>query len=974
MNGTANAIGNIEYKLEWMDHLFEIYRSFKRRNDPDEWICFLRRPEMADKALFDEIRSEVLSYMLNYGHISQKTVKMLEDTFHFVESEDMIVEKFGLWAFDYYRKGMLGREELPPYRLFGELKEDVDYDAFLNAFEDFFAVDSEESNDYKVKLDALKSFGLEHQYIALAESTYHQACGEYGNALAVLMEVEECTSRFSLAGYIMMDLGYYEDAELQFKAAVERDGPYRDRDLTVAVYLAKYHAGKIQEALDFLETVKKQGYGYMVLNLEKKLLEEICERLTANTPLQDLSEEGCRLLCRYLMLAEDYVNAAALCIKCRERGFDSAFWWINEAESYVRTGNFPGAERIVDDCYSGKIKMSSGDFDMIRRLKAELLFSQRKTKEAYEIMENLCAKTDSDTDNVIRYAEMCAVTGRMDQAIKIYRSLRFSFPENPAFAFELGKCMLKSEKPQIAHTMFESAFKNGEAFYQAVYYMAQASVDSGEIDDLKHEIESLEGSTDEKYVKFLKGQAAEMQGDFRTAKDIYYSIMDTEKIEKQDRKFLGQVCERYLIMKVELNATVIGMIGEIKKCLEYVPEYADLWIMLGSLHEDSDFQPEKARGCFEKAHDCDPYNEIAIAKLIEHGMNDDNWRKVLGYCNEAIVNTQDAEYYMVRANCELELDMDEAFAADIAEFVRRGGDERDTYELCSRYALKNCDYDKAMEIYRKQLRDRDNKTVPCYREMAVCMCKQGKVEEACSLLKSAISTGGRNPEWILLLFEIQMNNGFFSEAESTLKLYKDANGLGLLDDSYNYLTAKLALQSGKMMKACHTAEMIASYDGEKLCAQIYMLEGKYRGASHIFKKLMRKEPQDTDNYEWMTLCQALWGKQRNAAEWAAKGMEVFLQKYDSMEKLSRPDQLYQYAIFSFFSGNTPDAYSALRKTADAAPCYEKSCGACYKAYYGTGICKAFEGDAVKAAAAFRKAIELRPYNPVCMRMYKILCR
>ena len=475
-------------------------------------------------------------------------------------------------------------------------------------------------------------------------------------------------------------------------------------------------------------------------------------------------------------------------------------------------------------------------------------------------------------------------------------------------------------------------------------------------------------------MRFLKGQAAEMQGDFRTAKDIYYSIIDAEKIEKKDRKFLGQVCERYLIMKVELNATVIGMIGEIKKCLEYVPEYADLWIMLGSLHEDSDFQPEKARGCFEKAHDCDPYNEIAIAKLIEHGMNDDNWRKVLGYCNEAIVNTQDADYYMVRANCELELDMDEAFAADIAEFVRRGGDERDTYELCSRYALKNCDYDKAMEIYRKQLRDRDNKTVPCYREMAVCMCKQGKVEEACSLLKSAISTGGRNPEWILLLFEIQMNNGFFSEAESTLKLYKDANGLGLLDDSYNYLTAKLALQSGKMMKACHTAEMIASYDGEKLCAQIYLLEGKYRGASRLFKKLMRKEPQDTDNYEWMTLCQALCGKQKNAAEWAAKGMEVFLQKYDSMEKLSRPDQLYQYAIFSFFSGNTPDAYSALRKAADAAPCYEKSCGACYKAYYGTGICKAFEGDAVKAAAAFRKAIELRPYNPVCMRMYKILCR
>ena len=51
----------------------------------------------------------------------------------------------------------------------------------------------------------------------------------------------------------------------------------------------------------------------------------------------------------------------------------------------------------------------------------------------------------------------------------------------------------------------------------------------------------------------------------------------------------------------------------------------------------------------------------------------------------------------------MELGLDEAFAGDIAAYVRQGGEERETYELCSAYAMKKGNYDKAIEIYEKQL-------------------------------------------------------------------------------------------------------------------------------------------------------------------------------------------------------------------------------------------------------------------------------
>ena len=59
-------ISNLEYKMTWIDHLDALYSSFIRRNNPDEWFYFLRRPEFAQKEKALEISHEILRYVLTY--------------------------------------------------------------------------------------------------------------------------------------------------------------------------------------------------------------------------------------------------------------------------------------------------------------------------------------------------------------------------------------------------------------------------------------------------------------------------------------------------------------------------------------------------------------------------------------------------------------------------------------------------------------------------------------------------------------------------------------------------------------------------------------------------------------------------------------------------------------------------------------------------------------------------------------------
>ena len=969
-------IKKVEYKQEWMDHLDVLYGSFIRRNDPNEWFYFLRRPEFAQKEKALEISHEILRYVLTYGLISRKIVQLLEDTFHYLDQEEYFLDTYSLGMFDHYRQDLLTWEEFPPYRLFEPLDENANYDQFLVMFAELYGTDPSDEEQYLQNLKNLQNTGITHPYIALAECHFFLAKKEYAKALEALRGMENSYDKFYAAGDIFMDLGMYPEAEEQFEAAEKLHPAGYDRNLLYGIFFSKYYGGKWQEAKDFAERAENMGYEPFVMPLKLKLLEDSCKKLLGDRNIEELSEDECLVVCEYVMLTGQYDQAIRICKKNRSAGSANGFWTVNLAEAYLAIGQQPFAEELIEACYKGNILLSGKDFDRIREMKARLLFQKGQAADAYEIIEALCNKYPNKMRYRLTYAAMCMISGRISEAVRIYSSLRFHVPENPFFAYELGRCMMKQEKYKRAHALFELALKNDPDFSRALYEMAQVSIDEGNLEDAKNETDLLYGKIEEKRRSYLKGQICEMEEKFREAKEIYRKLIEEERAEKNnaDQEFLHSVYERYFLMREATGAVVISQIRNLENTLKEVPDCAQLWMMLGETHEDCEVKPEQAISCYRKAYEADPYHEGALAKVIDYEIDNENWQNALVYCERMITNTGNRDYYLVQAGCAMELGLDEAFAGDIAAYVRQGGNERETYELCSAYAMKKGNYDKAIEIYEKQLDDRASGEIPCYAEMAICLCKQGKSGEAEAVLQAAIDSGGNNPEWLYTLYEIQRSRGNFKGASRTLKRIRKNAGVTVFNDDYGELSVRLFLEEGRLAIAGKMAESLSSYDGEKLCAILYVLRGNYRSAMRLLRKLIDREPEELEYYSWMVLCQALWGKRSGAADYAKQGLKVFAEKHVSVEKLSRPDHLCQYGFFLYFAGSPQQAYEIFGRAVTTVPCHDEICSRCYEAYYGIGLCKAFDHDREASQEAFEKSLQIQPHNTVCRKLSENLLK
>ena len=969
-------IKKVEYKQEWMDHLDVLYGSFIRRNDPNEWFYFLRRPEFAQKEKALEISHEILRYVLTYGLISRKIVQLLEDTFHYLDQEEYFLDTYSLGMFDHYRQDLLTWEEFPPYRLFEPLDENANYDQFLVMFAELYGTDPSDEEQYLQNLKNLQNTGITHPYIALAECHFFLAKKEYAKALEALRGMENSYDKFYAAGDIFMDLGMYPEAEEQFEAAEKLHPAGYDRNLLYGIFFSKYYGGKWQEAKDFAERAENMGYEPFVMPLKLKLLEDSCKKLRGDRNVEELSEDECLVVCEYVMLTGQYDQAIRICKKNRSAGSANGFWTVNLAEAYLAIGQQPFAEELIEACYKGNILLSGEDFDRIREMKARLLFQKGQAADAYEIIEALCNKYPNKMRYRLTYAAMCMISGRISEAVRIYSSLRFHVPENPFFAYELGRCMMKQEKYKRAHALFELALKNDPDFSRALYEMAQVSIDEGNLEDAKNETDLLYGKIEEKRRSYLKGQICEMEEKFREAKEIYRKLIEEERAEKNnaDQEFLHSVYERYFLMREATGAVVVSQIRNLENTLKEVPDCAQLWMMLGETHEDCEVKPEQAISCYRKAYEADPYHEGALAKVIDYEIDKENWQNALVYCERMITNTGNRDYYLVQAGCAMELGLDEAFAGDIAAYVRQGGDERETYELCSAYAMKKGNYDKAIEIYEKQLDDRASGEIPCYAEMAICLCKQGKSGEAEAVLQAAIDSGGNNPEWLYTLYEIQRSRGNFKGASRTLKRIRKNAGVTVFNDDYGELSVRLFLEEGRLAIAGKMAESLSSYDGEKLCAILYVLRGNYRSAMRLLRKLIDREPEELEYYSWMVLCQALWGKRSGAEDYAKQGLKVFAEKHVSVEKLSRPDHLCQYGFFLYFAGSPQQAYEIFGRAAAVVPCHDEICSRCYEAYYGIGLCKVFDHDREASQEAFEKSLQIQPHNTVCRKLSENLLK
>lgn len=967
-----NSLKTQDYSLEWMDHLYAIYANFKRRNDIGEWAYFLGRPELSNPKEFEKIANQVMDYILKLPNISQKIAQILEDTFRYSDSRSKYEDVFGYGYMEFFFRKVVGTKEFPPYELFGDVDTEAPYDVFLD---DFYALyySQEEMDEevYGINLEVLKGHGIEHPYIALLESEFCTYSEKWGEALQWLAVMDESYHKNMAMGTIFYRLEDYDSAETCFENAYTLNEGFFDNALITCLVMSKWQNGKKEEALDKANEFAALGYEHDVLPLKFSFLDEFSKILTEKAKCTELTEQEMLLLKEYCLMKGDYEAIKRLCNMAWEKGFVDDSWTVDMAEAYLETGEKQSALEIVNMVYSGQKLLNENATLKIREIKARLLFEDGKIREAYDIMHNICKALGATIWQKQILASMYKKTGRLESATTILNELFYNAPYNMAYSYELGRCFLEGQKPEKAHYHFDRVCQVAPDFRNVAYYLVQASIDEGEDRRAEKELEQFGQFISDDYIRFIQGQFSEMKEDYKTAQQIYSDLIGRYENAPYDKKLLHEAADRYFLIRQENGARVLPLVMELKDALKKIPDAAGVWYFLGDLYERSDIKEGAAEECYIKAIEADPYHLNSLLSLLELYLTTDKNVKARELVDRIIVYTDDVDMYVASAHLALEMGELDRCISDIKEYERRCGINDEVGELKAQVLLKQGEYEAALEQYEELNRTKNVKTMPYYDSIAICMCKCGKFDEAEELLDIVCQTS-KNALYHMHLYNIQVYRSKFKEAKYTLKRYKEVCELGLLDDHHAYLSAKLMLDSGLGPLGQAAAEAIASTDGERLCAAIELVNKNYRKAVKLFKKLVKKQDDNVDNYSWLALALYSQGKTGEAAEIAQTGLCLLEEFNGDIDSVKTPEVLCQYAFLKTMQEEFDIAEKYYDKAADMPTCTHYICKECYESHFGKGVMYGCKGQRKKAMDEFDKSLKIRKSNYICKKIKKWL--
>lgn len=969
----TSQITGLKYNIEPIDHLYRIYGEFGRRNNVNEWIYFLRRPELAGEHEFSEIAEHLLQCMVRYGNISQEIVKIIEKSFGFEYEREKYEKVVGYDGMETYCQYMLKNREFPPYEFFEEYDDTKDYDSFIYEFRDmFFNYRTDDAAEYHQRLDKLKEMGIEHPYIAFLESEYYALCGEWETAIRSLDSIEDCYYKFLKRGLLFSRIGVFDLAEACYEKAMEIRSQNLDPALIEEYLISKWNGGKEGEALIAAGKFEEAGYEYVVLPVKQMFLTELGKTIMEKSEKQEISEGDLLILKEMYKSYNDYENIINIINYSWERGFENECWTIDIAEAYFENGDFEEAQKIVDMVYDGRKKLTSTGMLKIREIKARLLFEEGRIGDAYEIMENICKRPECTVSQKYNLAKMYLITGKYKSASKLFDELRYESSGNLFYTYDMARCYMKMEIYNKAMYLFMEIYSKIPEFGRAAYHIVECAVELQDIGEVKSAMNIVKENLSYYEIRYFNGIMMEMEGDFKKAREIYKKLIDDYEIDVFSEEFLYEIYLRYFLMVAETNGRVGSMIRDIENVLAAYPKAVHLWDYLAEFHEITEYMEENIEKCCKMALKADPFDVQAIMRLVSICIDKEDMKTVWELSNRLIECTDLPEGYLLRAQSGYDIGKVDQCMSDLNKYEQMGGDKNEILDTRATIAMSLGEYEEAYKCYEEKLKNKKVSEIPCYDDMALCLCKLGKYGEAMKTLDTACENSriGTHHD---ILYKIQMYIGDFSGAGKTLKRYsKVCNINKFMDDDYLIMSAWLATEAGNGLKAQTIAESIASREGERLCAIHEMLYMNFKKAAKMFKKLVKKEPNEIDNYSWCALALNLCGNKAEAEACATQGIAVFKEQYGDIQDIKLPYYLCQYAFLKVMCSKCEEAVHIFEHALEVPTCRNYPCSECYEAHYGLGINHLVHGNRYDAKIEFDKALEIKQANIVCRKMRELV--
>lgn len=223
-----------------------------------------------------------------------------------------------------------------------------------------------------------------------------------------------------------------------FQSAISQNTGRLDDLLISSFLMAKWHQLKYKEAYECAVGFIEHGYESLVVPIKNQMLAALSEIIAEKAESHELTEDDYFMVFEYYRSVGDTENALVLGEYALKNKFKGGRWIVSMAEFYYECERIDDVQRLIEEAYSQTIDISTTERNKIKTLKAGIFFSQGRIEDAYELMESMYYSEDCRNYQRIFMGEMCAATGRLIEAGKIYDYLSSQSPGQPVYLFELA--------------------------------------------------------------------------------------------------------------------------------------------------------------------------------------------------------------------------------------------------------------------------------------------------------------------------------------------------------------------------------------------------------------------------------------------------------------------------------------------------------------------------------------------------------
>lgn len=271
---------------EFLRHLADIYETFPRRLDTEEWKALLSDPVLLSLDDGETAKWGLFSYLAEHYRVPCRIWKLLDGEFFIEENQQEFKEHLPENFIDYILYKLHDQDETSdfPYELFRGAPE-ADYDGFMELFSVYMSDRDHSTGEGLEKMDGrlseMEATEIRHPWLSLERALWLYHMGETEEAQSrirkLLREYGE-NERICLSGArVFEDCGHTGEARELYEGYLKRD-----HRTEYGIYQALYGLAQIEADSENWKQVRKLSLDAGKLrNTDevRALLKEACEKL-----------------------------------------------------------------------------------------------------------------------------------------------------------------------------------------------------------------------------------------------------------------------------------------------------------------------------------------------------------------------------------------------------------------------------------------------------------------------------------------------------------------------------------------------------------------------------------------------------------------------------------------------------------------------------------------------------------------------